>query len=424
MTTKKKGSKGAAGAPAKESRADLRAARIETLDRDQLSIFLYLALRPAEAIALLKRLNLSLTGYRPEALGDVEKSDLLADEYLGYPEHRKPILQAVEKELGELPSPEESLGRGALVLGPLFAAEGGTAKAIARLLVDPELSVRQTGLEVLNALADYYLGEPVEPSPEAAPEEAEPRAPGAPPPDPAEALRREAERARERAEGAERERGAIREQLQAARRELAETHAAVGELRRSLAAAEAEREKLRATLQGTLSGAPSAAEQRLRKETQELKDRIDRLEAERKLLRSEEARLKVALARAQGDHAHPEPPRPAPPPAEAEPEQPEEAPPSWLMPLFTREFYDSIEGWDRRLQRAAFQKAMMLAQDHRHPSLRAIPLEGLPNLYRIRVATDVRLLYRRGEKGNVIEVLRLIDREDLDKWIKIEKNRA
>ena len=65
----------------------------------------------------------------------------------------------------------------------------------------------------------------------------------------------------------------------------------------------------------------------------------------------------------------------------------------------------------------------MLAQDHRRPSLRAIPLEGLDNLYRIRIATDVRLLYRRGE-GNVIEILRLIDREDLDRWIKVEKLRS
>ncbi|MHB1845566.1 MAG: type II toxin-antitoxin system RelE family toxin [Deltaproteobacteria bacterium] len=409
-------------APApKKRQADLAAARLESLDRDRLSVFLYLAIPPPEAVALLERLNVSLTGYRPEALGDIEKSDLLADEYLTYPEHRKLILKAVEKELGELPAAEETLGRGAIVLGPLFAEEGGTARAIARLLVDSDLSVRETALDVLTALADYYLGEPLEPSPE---EEALPggeaRPPGAPPPDPTEGLRRELERARERADGAERERTASREQLQAARRELAETHATVGELRRALGLAEAERDRLRATLEEARSGPHSAAELRLRREVLELKERIERLEEERRALRANEARLELRLSKAHLEG--PEPARAAPA-AEAENDQPEEAPASWLMPVFTREYYDSLEGWDRRLQRAAFHKAMMLAQDHRHPSLRALPLEGLPNLYRIRVATDVRLLYRRGEK-NVIEILRLIDREDLDKWIKIEKSRA
>ena len=104
--------------------------------------------------------------------------------------------------------------------------------------------------------------------------------------------------------------------------------------------------------------------------------------------------------------------------------EPEEAPASWLMPVYTREFYDSLEGWDRRVQRAAFKQANLLAQDHRHPSLRALPLEGLPGYYRVRVATDVRLLYRRGEKQNAIEVLSLIDREDLDRYVRQAKTRS
>jgi len=104
--------------------------------------------------------------------------------------------------------------------------------------------------------------------------------------------------------------------------------------------------------------------------------------------------------------------------------EPEEASASWLMPLYTREFYDSLEGWDRRVQRAAFKQAALLAQDHRHPSLRALPLEGLPGYYRVRVATDVRLLYRRTERQNTIEILSLIDREDLDRYIKQAKTRA
>ena len=117
-------------------------------------------------------------------------------------------------------------------------------------------------------------------------------------------------------------------------------------------------------------------------------------------------------------------PAPSAPVPSEEPAEPEEPPASWLMPVYTREFYDSLEGWDRRIQRAAFKQAALLAQDHRHPSLRALPLEGLPGYYRVRVATDVRLLYRRTERQNTIEVLSLIDREDLDRYIKQAKTRS
>ena len=94
----------------------------------------------------------------------------------------------------------------------------------------------------------------------------------------------------------------------------------------------------------------------------------------------------------------------------------------YLIPIFTREFYDSIQRWDRRMQRAAFDKVSLLARDWRHGSLRAIALEGLPGYYRIRIATDVRLIYRRGE-GNTVEILSLIDREDLDRYIRQARTR-
>ena len=95
---------------------------------------------------------------------------------------------------------------------------------------------------------------------------------------------------------------------------------------------------------------------------------------------------------------------------------------TFLIPIFTREFYDSIQRWDRRMQRAAFDKVSLLARDWRHGSLRAIALEGLPGYYRIRIATDVRLIYRRGE-GKTVEILSLIDREDLDRYIRQARTR-
>ena len=95
---------------------------------------------------------------------------------------------------------------------------------------------------------------------------------------------------------------------------------------------------------------------------------------------------------------------------------------TFLLPVFTREFYDSIQRWDRRMQRAAFDKVALLARDWRHGSLRALALEGLPGYYRIRIATDVRLIYRR--EGNQLEILSLIDREDLDRYIRQARTRT
>ena len=63
-----------------------------------------------------------------------------------------------------------------------------------------------------------------------------------------------------------------------------------------------------------------------------------------------------------------------------------------------------------------------LADDCRHPSLRAIPLEGLPGHFRIRIASDVRLIYRPLDGGRV-EILSLIDREDLQRYIRTAKTR-
>jgi mRNA-degrading endonuclease RelE of RelBE toxin-antitoxin system len=127
--------------------------------------------------------------------------------------------------------------------------------------------------------------------------------------------------------------------------------------------------------------------------------------------------------RAQLAQAQRAPTAAAPPPAQEEEALPsaEEAS-TFLIPIFTREFYDSIQRWDRRMQRAAFDKVSLLARDWRHGSLRAIALEGLPGYYRIRIATDVRLIYRRGE-GNTVEILSLIDREDLDRYIRQARTR-
>ena len=182
-----------------------------------------------------------------------------------------------------------------------------------------------------------------------------------------------------------------------------------GELRADLTRASAEVGRLTAAGEGrALSDA-----RRLADESRSLSERLRAAAEERDALRGQ-------LAQAQRTTAAVPAVAPAPVEEEALPSAEEAA--TFLIPIFTREFYESIQRWDRRMQRAAFDKVSLLARDWRHGSLRAIALEGLPGYYRIRIATDVRLIYRRGE-GNTVEILSLIDREDLDRYIRQARTR-
>jgi hypothetical protein len=113
---------------------------------------------------------------------------------------------------------------------------------------------------------------------------------------------------------------------------------------------------------------------------------------------------------------------PAPRPA-ATPEAPPEPAGAWLLPVFTGEFYESIRKWDARLVRGAFEKVLLLCQNPAHPGIDARPIQGADGLYRIFVAQDVRLFYRRPPGGR-LEILSLIDREDLERYIRSYKARV
>ncbi|HUJ27592.1 MAG TPA: hypothetical protein VLW85_16320 [Myxococcales bacterium] len=227
-------------------------------------------------------------------------------------------------------------------------------------------------------------------------------------------LRREVEEARKSAERASRESDSLREQLAQARGEtvarektLAEVREEMSQLRADYARASAELARLTAAGEGRAL----ADARRLADENRSLSEKLRAAVEERDLLR------------AKRDEKPAEKPVAAPAPAvEEEPLPTVEEASTFLIPIFTREFYDSIQRWDRRMQRAAFDKVSLLARDWRHGSLRAIALEGLPGYYRIRIATDVRLIYRRGE-GNTVEILSLIDREDLDRYIRQARTR-
>jgi mRNA-degrading endonuclease RelE of RelBE toxin-antitoxin system len=402
-------------------------APLQELSRDALSVFLYVALLPEEARAIVKDLGVSVPGFRTERLSDVELCDVVADEIRAAPAARARVIEKLRAAFGGMPLPDIALdAAGADDLLAVGSSEHGLTFALWRVLADPDPDVRARAAPVLERLAKDTYGP--------APKGARPRD--------ADAAERAAdleERLAEREKALERERAEAQARLDSARRKaeeqrdklqgwLKEARAreaqAVEEAARARDAAEAAqrgRERADAALAQALATDAAAEAQRARALARELEGKVAALEA--RVARQAE-REKVLEAGAEAARSRVTAERPAPgPAAAAEAEEPEEAPATWLMPVYTREFYDSLEGWDRRIQRAAFKQAGLLAQDHRHGSLRALPLEGLPGYYRVRVATDVRLLYRRGERQNTIEILSLIDREDLDRYVRQAKTR-
>ena len=408
-------------------------APLEGLSRDQLSVFLFVALTPEETRAIVKERKLSIPGFRTGSLGDVERCDVIADEIRANPASARSVLDALTKAFERPPFPRTVLGiEDADDLLDVGGGDAALALSLWRVLSDRRAEIRATALPFLDELAVHYFGSGKE---------------GARPPardggdadDPAaqvvalvgelarmEARLQEAEKAGEaRAEEVRLRGEEQREKLQGALREARarESRAVEESARAQDAEAAARQEATRVRGEADALRASDAAQDahRARAELRDLGGRLGALEARLTRAREREQELETELTRARAERA----PRPTPEPGPAAPEEAEGSDPeTWLMPVYTREFYDSIEGWDRRILRAAFKQAHLLAQDHRHPSLRAIPLEGLPGYYRVRVATDVRLIYRRAERQNTVEILSLIDREDLDRYVRQAKTRG
>ncbi len=410
------------------------AVALHALSRDQLSVFLYLALLPEETAQLAKDWKLSQPGFRTGALGEVQRCDLIADEIRAAPERGEAVLGLLRKAFGALPLAGWRIdGPGAEELGGLVQGDAALAMVLWRLLADPSPDVGAVVRPWLDDLARRHYG-PAEGEGEgAAPEGG--RAPAG---DGAEAqlrklsaqleaARREAAAGHERAEALRRKEEEARERLQAQLREARAREAqAAGDAARAREAAEGarrEQAKAEAALAAVRAEDLFGEAQRARAQARDLEGRAAALEGRLARAREREEGLERELEAARS--AGPAAPSPAPAAAGVEAEADDaEAQAGWLFPVYTREFYDSLEGWDRRIQRAAFKQAHLLATDHRHPSLRALPLEGLPGYYRVRVATDVRLLYRRGERQNTVEILSLIDREDLDRYVRQAKTRS
>jgi hypothetical protein len=396
-------------------------ALLSPLSPDQRTTLLVVSLTPKTLRKLVGRLGTAPTGTRLETMPVWDLAWSLVDYYESDAEVARMIDKTLHKDLGESPLLSAARAEGAadaiahLVLvsrDPLrelawaLLAAGDPASARAGDVV--ETIIKEFDEADARAKADEE--EAATAPPDAGPEETE-----------AERVAREKEKEATRAQRA-RERALKR--VDTMKDRLLELEGGLATARRQLRAAEdarsglegerdrllRDREALRAQLQSGTAGEVT----RLGEELEAARRRQRALESELEEVRESEATLSARLR----DLAERRPSQTA---AE-DGERAAAATATWSLPIFTDEFYESIRRWDRKIVRNAFEKIYRLSEDWRHPSLRAIPLEGLPGCYRIRVATDVRLIYRPLD-GNRVEIMSLIDREDLQRYIRQAKTR-
>jgi hypothetical protein len=371
-----------------------------------LGAFFELCFPDKRLIQLCHELKIHTPGYRLEALPPDQVARVLADEYLEAKDARPQLETAVREALRdpvlegrEVTSPELSQLIDLVVAGdPLQHL----ARIAWRSLLAPGEPERRMALEAID--------EGVRALDAPAKQKKPPRK--APPPG-----QKEAEEAVKRAERAEREREAMKQQLSQARAEISSREQRLADQKAELTQARVEVARLSAEVARLSAAGEGRALADARRYADEARALSEKLHASEEALEQAEERIEEMERRL---HQAPQAVRAPQPAGEAELPSEEEAS-TFLVPVLTREFYDSIQRWDRRMQRAAFDKIHRLANDWRHGSLRALPLEGVPGYYRIRVATDVRLIYRRD--GSRLEVLSLIDREDLDRYIRQARTR-
>ncbi|MFL5309956.1 MAG: hypothetical protein ACJ79H_05815 [Myxococcales bacterium] len=375
------------------------------LPAPDLGAFFELCFPDKRLIDLCRELKLHTPGYRLETLPADQVARVLADEYLAAKDVRAHLESAVREAIRDpvLEGREVS----AADLGQLLdlVVAGDPLQHLARIawraLLAPGEPERHMALEAI----DEGVRALDAPSQQKKP----PRK--APPPG-----QKEAEEAVKRAERAEREREAMKLQLAQARGEISSREQRLAEQKTELTQARSEVSRLSAEVARLSAAGEGRALADARRYADEARALGEKLRTSDDALEAAEHRISQLERRL----AQVPQPVAAPPSGEADLPSEEEAA-TFLVPVLTREFYDSIERWDRRMQRAAFDKIHRLANDWRHGSLRALALEGVPGYYRIRVATDVRLIYRRD--GNRLEVLSLIDREDLDRYIRQARTR-
>ncbi|TMA37704.1 MAG: hypothetical protein E6J79_09625 [Deltaproteobacteria bacterium] len=397
-----------------------RVALLSPLTPDERSTFLVVTLSEKSLAKLVGRLGTAPPGTRVDRLGTWDLAWSLVDYYENDPEVAAAVDRTLRKDIGASP------------LAAAVASEGG-GRAVADLVLESRDPARDLAWallgsavegagELASALVKTIIAEFDEADAHARePEEGQPAEPPADSPPPETKL---ASDAAKQAARAQRARDRTLKRLGGLKERLVELERSVASARRDLRQSEEERTRLetegdrlreeREGLRARLQSGTAGEVTRLGEELEATKRRARALDAELEEAREAEAMLAARLRAAEAERTAR--------PAESAEERPASSGAGWSLPLFTDEFYESIRRWDRKIVRNAFEKIYRLAEDWRHPSLRAIPLEGLPDHYRIRVATDVRLIYRPLDGGRV-EILSLIDREDLQRYIRQAKSR-
>ena len=391
---------------------------LEPLTEDQRTAFLVIALPPKVLRKLVGQLGTAPKGTRVDKLGEWELADTLVDYYQDDAEVAATVDQSLKKELGSSPLAGAMAGDGAaLGLSNLVLKSQDPLRDLAWALIahGQDDAGEQAATVVQTIIAEFDAADERAKA-EAAAESGAPDAPAPAPDAAARELEREAARARAARGRALKRLGGLREQLVDLEERLAAARSEARDERTAHDEARRERERTQAeieTLRERLAGGAAAEATRLAEALAQAERRIRGLESELEDARDAEATLAQQVRAAAAER-----------PAVAEPAASDRgaSPVSWSLPIFTDEFYDSIRRWDRKVVRIAFEKIHRLIDDWRHPSLRAIPLEGLPGAYRIRIASDVRLIYRPLDGGR-IEILSLIDREDLQRYIRTAKTR-
>lgn len=384
-------------------------AAFQEVGRDGLSVFLYLAFTDQELGQLFQALRLSIPGFRIDKLSGVQKADHLADEIRERPEARAAVVKLL-RELYEFPVLDD-VTLSAQVAERLAVAselEDFRILMLWRLLADPQPEVRKAAHPSLELLAKAYYGGGAAPAKTNAPKKVDEPREGAD-------LEKELARARDLAEKSRTKAEELAVQLKAARQAEAEANQELSKARKTVDRHGHDLSQLKVELDKARAKAKGKVSDKQVRELEHAHEQLAKVQAERDALQRQ-------LDEKAAAPAAPAAPAMLAAPSGEEGDVIEDAPRDWLMPRFSNEFYDSLAGWDLRLQRAAFKQAYLLAENYRHPSLRALPLQGLDGYYRVRVATDVRLIYRRHADDSV-EILSLIDREDLDRYVRQAKAR-
>ncbi len=397
--------------------------RLHILVADQRAAFLLLALPDAALRKICRRLGVSFPGYRLEKIRGAQLARALAEEY----ETDTKTAAVVDRCLHEhcrapfvIPGGSISPGLVDLMTGLAAAVpEQAVTPLLWQFFSHPHQGVRRAGsqaLETYTRLLDAAVfadggrpsGDPRGRAGGGESQDVEPRS----------ALRRRLQEAETRVTALAREVGAARSQLTEVRRQIAlvdERLAQEKEARRAVEERLREAEASRAALASERNRDAVAEARRLAADAERQRREVENLLSELVEARRREAELTTMLrARESG---------PAPSPARRSEEPVTEEVTPWIMPVFTSEFYESVRRWEARTVKAAFDKIRLLCTNLGHPGLDAKPIQGVDGLYRIFVAQDVRLFYRRRAAGQ-IEVLSLIDREDLDRYIRAYKSRV